>query len=142
MGRKKHDEEDELEDDEQKKEKEEDDDDAAADDDEVETIDLDKAKEEEEDDDDDDDDEDDDEDEEKSAGKTVEEIERRKVFQHEAEEVLESLTLDDFKEVLEENDMEAKLVPKLKKALADVIREGEMTSMDDAWEEALERLED
>ncbi len=108
------------------------------DDDEDDAISLDEAEEEEDDDDDDDDDEDD----EEKAVVSVEEMERRKVFQSEAEEIMEHLTLDDIKEVLEENELEISLAPKLRKHLVEVINEGEAVSMDEVWEEALERLED
>lgn len=111
------------------------------DDDDEDTIDLDTAKEEEEDDDDDDDFEDDDEDEEDKS-QSAEDIERQRLFQVEAEEVLENLTLDDVKEVLKDNDMDASHASKLKKLLVEVINEGEVDTMDDAWDEAIERLED
>ena len=137
MPRKRHDE-DEMDDEdvENPKEKKADDDDL--DDDDEDTIDLDKAEEEE---DDDDDVDEDDEDEEK-AGDSVEEIERKRLFQAQAEDVLESLTMEDVKEVLRENEMEVGLAPKLKKALLEVINEGEVATMDEAWEEAVERLEE
>ncbi|HUO58181.1 MAG TPA: hypothetical protein VMV05_08385 [bacterium] len=106
-------------------------------DDDEDTIDLDQAEEEEEDDDDVDDDEDDD-----TREESVEDVERKRIFQAQAEEVLESLTLDDVKEVLKENDLDLSLAPKLKKYLVEVVNEGEMDSMDDAWEEAIERLEE
>lgn len=114
------------------------DDDDEEDDDEEDTIDLDTAEEEEEDEDDDEEDEDD---EEKTAV-SVDDLERRKVFQSEAEEILEHLTLDDIKEVLSENEQETSLAPKLRKFLVEVIHEGEVDNMDDAWEEALDRLEE
>ncbi len=140
MPRKRHDEE-EMDDEDIEKPKakeEDDDDDDDLDDDDEDTIDLDKAEEEEEDDDDVDDD---DEDEEK-AGDSVEEIERKRLFQAQAEEVLESLTMEDVKEVLRENEMEVSLAPKLKKALLEVVNEGEVATMDEAWGEAIERLEE
>ena len=118
--------------------KETDDDDEDDDDDDEDTIDLDKAEEEE----DDDDDVDDDDDDEEDKGKSVEQIERQKLFQAEAEDVLESLTMDDVREVLKENDLEVSLAPRLKKLLVEVINEGEVVSMDEAWEEAIERLEE
>lgn len=105
------------------------------DDDDEDTIGLDEAEEEE-------DDEDEEDEEEAPAGKSVEDIERRRLFQNEAEEILENLTLEDVREVLRENDLEEGLAPKLKKLLAEVINEGEMDNLDDAWDEALERLED
>lgn len=136
--KRRHDEDDDLEDDEPtvRGRSAADDDD---DDDEEDAISLDEAEEEEGDDDDVDDD-DDDEDEEE--GNSVEDMERRKAFQHEAEEILEHLSMDDVKEVLKENELEATLAPKLKKYLVVVINEGEVESMDEAWTEALERLED
>src|SRR5258708_5323609 len=99
---------------------EEDDDDDDLDDDDEDTIDLDKAEEEEDDDDVDDDDDDD-----EKAKDSVEEIERKRLFQAQAEEVLETLTMDDVKEVLKENEMDVNLAPKLKKALLEVVNEGE-----------------
>jgi hypothetical protein len=113
-----------------------DDDDDDLDDDDEDTIDLDTAEEEEEDDDDDEED-----DEEKEVV-SVDDLERRKLFQTEAEEILEHLTLDDIKEVLSENEQETSLAPKLRKFLVEVIHEGEVENMDDAWEEALDRLEE
>jgi hypothetical protein len=115
-----------------------DDDDEDDDDDDEDTIALDEAEEEE----DDDDDVDDDDEDEEESGKSVEEIERRRLFQGEAEEILENLTLEDVKEVLKENEMEESLASRLKKLLVEVINEGEVTSMDDAWDEAIERLEE
>ena len=114
------------------------DDDDDLDDDDEDTIDLDTAEEEEE----DEDEEEDEEDEEKKAVVSVDDLERRKVFQSEAEEILEHLTLDDIKEVLSENEQETSLAPKLRKFLVEVIHEGEVDNMDDAWEEALDRLEE
>ena len=136
MPRKSRHEEDELEDDKPASGRKEEDDDG--DDDDEDTIDLDTAEEEEED--DDDDDEDDDEEEAKVV--SVDDLERRKVFQSEAEEILEHLTMDDIKEVLSENEQETSLAPKLRKFLVEVIHQGEVDNMDDAWEEALERLEE
>jgi hypothetical protein len=115
-----------------------DDDDDLDDDDDEDTIDLDTAEEEEEDEDDDDDEEDD----EEAKVVSVDDLERRKVFQSEAEEILEHLTLEDIKEVLSENEQETSLAPKLRKFLVEVIHQGEVDNMDDAWEEALERLEE
>jgi hypothetical protein len=117
-------------------EAEEEDEDEDSDEDE-DTIDLDQAEEEE-----DDDDLDDDDDEDEAAGESADDLERRRLFREEAEEILENLTMDDVKEVLKENDQDASLAPRLKKLLVEVIEEGEMTSMDDAWDEALERLEE
>lgn len=114
-----------------------DDDDDDMEDDDEDTIDLDTAEDEEEDDDDIDDDEDDEDD-----ADSVDDIERRRLFQAEAEEILEHLTLDDVREVLSENEMDIALAAKLKKYLAEVVREGEVDNMDDAWEEAMERLEE
>jgi hypothetical protein len=130
-----HEEEDLMDDDEKEDEVEEEEEEDEEDDDE-DTIDLDKAEEEEEDDDDVDDDDDEEDDE------SAELIERRRLFQIEAEEFLENLTMEDVKEVLSENDMDVTWASRLKKHLVDVINEGEVTSMDDAWEEAMERLED
>jgi hypothetical protein len=125
---------DELEDDDDDIEEEEDEDEEEDDDD---TIDLDKAEKEEKDDDDDDD-----EDEEEGLKKSVEEIERQRLFQHEAEDVLENLTMDDVREILKEAELEESLAPRLKKLLVEVINEGDVVTMDEAWEEALERLEE
>ena len=137
MARKRgHEEDEEMVDDDEMDDKETDDEDEDDDDDE-DTIDLDKAEEEEDDDDDVDDD-----DEEEEGTKSVEEIERQRLFQTEAEDFLESLTMDDVREVLKENDLEVSLANKLKKLLVEVINEGEVVSMDEAWEEAIERLED
>lgn len=99
------------------------------------TIALEQAEEEEE------EEEEDDEDDE-AVDDSVEAVERRRLFQHEAEEFLENLTLDDVREVLRENDMAESQAPKLKKFLIDVINEGEMDNLDDAWDEALDRLEE
>ena len=133
-----HEEDEDMEDDEPAKGRAAKDDDDEDDDDD-DAISLDEAEEEE---DDDDDDDDDDEEDEEKAAVSVEEMERRKVFQSEAEEILEHLTLDDIKEVLEENELETSLATKLRKCLVQVINEGEAVSMDEVWEEALERLED
>lgn len=116
----------------------EDDDNEDEDDDDEDTIDLDSAEDEEDDDDDVDDDDEDDE----EKAESVDDMERRKLFQAEAEEILEHLTLDDVKEVLSENEREVSLAPKLKKFLVAVIHEGEVDNMDDAWEEAMERLDE
>jgi hypothetical protein len=132
-----HEEDEDLKDDDEMDGKESDDDEDEDDDDE-DTIDLDKAEEEEEDDDDVDDDDEDEED----SGKTVEQIERQKLFQAEAEDILESLTMDDVREVLKENDLEITLASKLKKLLVEVVNEGEVVSMDEAWDEAIERLDE
>ncbi len=103
---------------------------------EEETIDLEKAKKEEE------DEEDDEEEEEDVLGDTVADIERRRIFQHEAEDLLENLTLDDVRDVLKENGLDTDLASRVKKLLAEVISEGEVSSMDEAWAEAFERIED
>lgn len=137
MPRKSRHEDEELEDDKPASGRKDDDDDLDDDDDE-DTIDLDTAEEEEEDEDDDDDEEDD----EEAKVVSVDDLERRKVFQSEAEEILEHLTLEDIKEVLSENEQETSLAPKLRKFLVEVIHQGEVDNMDDAWEEALERLEE
>ena len=136
MPRKSRHEDEELEDDKPASGRKEEDDDE--DDDDEDTIDLDTAEEEEE----DDDDEDDDDDDEEAKVVSVDDLERRKVFQSEAEEILEHLTMDDIKEVLSENEQETSLAPKLRKFLVEVIDQGEVDNMDDAWEEALERLEE
>ncbi len=135
MPRKSRHEDEELEDDKPASSRKEEDDDE---DDDEDTIDLDTAEEEEE----DDDDEDDEDDEEEAKVVSVDDLERRKVFQSEAEEILEHLTMDDIKEVLSENEQETSLAPKLRKFLVEVIHQGEVDNMDDAWEEALERLEE
>jgi len=127
-----------VDDDERETAVDEDDDEDEGDDDDEDTIALDEAEEEEEDDDDVDDDDEDDDDTKESA----DDIERKRLFQTEAEEILENLTLDDVKEVLKENELDAKFAPKLKKLLAEVIEEGDVDNMDDAWDEAVERLED
>lgn len=134
MPRKSRHEDEELEDDKPVSGRKEEDDDE---DDDEDTIDLDTAEEEEEDDDDDDEDDD-----EEAKVVSVDDLERRKVFQSEAEEILEHLTMDDIKEVLSENEQETSLAPKLRKFLVEVIHQGEVDNMDDAWEEALERLEE
>jgi hypothetical protein len=136
LPRKSRHEDEELEDDKPASGRKEEDDDE--DDDDEDTIDLDTAEEEEE----DDDDEDDDDDDEEAKVVSVDDLERRKVFQSEAEEILEHLTMDDIKEVLSENEQETSLAPKLRKFLVEVIHQGEVDNMDDAWEEALERLEE
>jgi hypothetical protein len=118
------------------------DDDVAADkedddvDDDEDTIDLDSAEKEEE----DDDDEDEDEEEENKV--SVEKLEARRLFQGEAEEILEHITLEDVTEVLRENDMDVEDAVKLKRFLHEVVAEGEVTSMEEAWEEALTRVEE
>ncbi len=120
-----------------------DDDDAVAgeededDDDDEDTIDLDSAEKEEEDDDDDDDDDD-----EEEKNNSVEKIEARRLFQGEAEEILDHITLEDVTEVLRENEMDVEDAPKLKRFLHEVVAEGEVVSMEEAWEEALTRLEE
>jgi hypothetical protein len=105
------------------------------DDDDEDTIGLDEAEEEEEDDDDDDEDE-------EEKGASADDLERRRLFQGEAEEVLENLTLEEVKEVLAENELDLGLASKLKKILGQVVAEGKLASMDDAWDEALERLQE
>jgi hypothetical protein len=137
LPRKSRHEDDELEDDKPASGRKDDDDDDLDDDDDEDTIDLETAEEEEEDDDEDDDDED-----EEAKVVSVDDLERRKVFQSEAEEILEHLTIDDLKEVLNENEQETSLASKLRKFLVEVIHEGEVDNMDDAWEEALDRLEE
>jgi hypothetical protein len=135
--KRRHKEEEELEEDDTPVRRKDDDDDPNDNDEDI--IDLDTAEEEEED--EDEDEEEDEEDEEKIV-LSVDDIERRKIFQSEAEEILEHLVLDDLKEVLSENEMETSLAPRLRKFLVEVIHEGEVDNMDDAWEEALERLEE
>jgi len=136
LPRKSRHEDDEMEDDQPASDRKDDDD--LDDDDDEDTIDLDTAEEEEEDEDEDDDEEDD----EEAKVVSVDDLERRKVFQSEAEEILEHLTIEDLKEVLSENEQETSLAPKLRKFLVEVIHEGEVDNMDDAWEEALDRLEE
>lgn len=137
--KRRHEEDEDMRDDDEMEEEDldEEEDDEEDDDDDEDTIDLDQAEEEEEDDKDVDDDDDED-----ATGESVEDMERRRLFQNESEELLENLTLEDVREVLRENDMAEDLAPKLKKLLVEVINEGEMTSLDDAWDEALERLEE
>ena len=114
---------------------EDEDDDDDLDDDEDDTIDLDSAEQEEKDDEDDEDEDDDD-------NRSVEKIEARRLFQGEAEEILEHITLEDVAEVLRENDMDVEDAPKLRRFLQEVVAEGEVVSMEEAWEEALTRLEE
>ena len=136
--KRRHDDDKELRDDDEMSEKDiEKEDDEEEDEDDEETVGLDKAEEEEEEDDDDDD-----EGEKGFVAETVEDIERRRLFQTEAEDVLENLTQADYVEVLKENEMDPKLAMKLKKFLAEVIREGEMDDMEEAWDEAIDRLEE
>lgn len=131
-------EDDEMMDDEEMDDEDADEEDEEEDDDEDDdTIDLDQAEEEEEDDDDVDDDDDDD-----DSKESVEDLERRRLFQNESEELLENLSLEDVREVLKDNDLDESLAPKLKKLLTEVIGEGEVDNLDDAWDEALERLEE
>lgn len=106
------------------------------DDDDDDTIGLSEAEEEEEDDDDDEDED------ENLLDESAEDLERKRLFQEEAEEILEGLTLEDVKDVLKERDMDPSLAPKLKKILVGVVEDGEATSMDEVWEEAIERLEE
>jgi hypothetical protein len=135
--KRRHEEDKELRDDDEMSEKDvEKEDDEDEEDEEDDTVGLDKAEEEE------DDDDDDDEGEKGFVEETVEDIERRRLFQTEAEDVLESLTQADYVEVLKENEMDSKLALRLKKILAEVIREGEMDDMEEAWDEAIERLEE
>lgn len=138
MPRKRRHEEDEMMDDDEMKDnvEEDDEDEGDADGDDEDTIDLDSAEEEEEDDDDVDDDEDEDDEE------SDDDIERKKLFEAQAEEFLENLTMEDVKEVLQENELDVKLAPKLKKLLVEVLGEGDVDSVDDAWDEALERLQE
>jgi hypothetical protein len=131
-----HEEDDEIMDDDELEGKEDDDEDEEDDEeDDEDTIDLDQAEEEEDDDDLEDEDE-------KGLGRSVDDIERRRIFQNEAEEVLEGLTLEDIREVLKENDQDESLAPRLKRILAEVVNEGEASSMEEVWEEALGRLEE
>jgi hypothetical protein len=114
---------------------EDEDDEDDEDEDEEETIGLDEAEEEEE---DDDDDEEEDEDSPDKSSDT----DRKKLFQAEAEDFLDNLTLEEVKEVLQENDLDEALAPRLRKLLVEVINEGDVDDLDDAWEEAIERLSD
>jgi hypothetical protein len=134
-----HEEDDDMKDEDEMEDKAVEDDDEDDDDDDDDAIGLDEAEEEEEDDDDVDDD---DEEEDGITGKSAEDIEKKRLFQAEAEDILENLTLEDVKEVLKDNEMDEALAPRLKKLLTKVVSEGEMTSMDDAWDEAMERLEE
>ncbi len=109
-------------------------DDEEEDDEEEDTVSLEDAEEEE------DDDDDEDEDEETTDAAT--DKDRKKLFQSEAEDFLENLTLEEIKEVLEENELDLSLAPRLKKLLKEVIDEGTVDDLDDAWDEALERLEE
>ncbi len=120
--------EDDLNDDEESMEEEDDveDEDEEEEDDEEETIGLDDAEDEEEDEDEDED--------EKEEGADTSDKDRKKLFQAEAEDFLENLTLDEVKEVLEENEMDEALAPRLKKLLIEVINEGDVDDLDDAWD--------
>ena len=131
-----HEDEEALDDDVEKEEDLEEDDDDEEDDEDDDTIDLDTAEEEEEDDDDEDDEDDDD------PAVSVDVLEKRRLFQNEAEELMENMTMEDVREVLREADLDEDMAPRLKKILVEVIDEGEAISMDEAWDEALERLED
>ncbi len=123
--------EDELEDDDDEVEDDDEDDD---DDDDDDTIALDQAEEEEKEDEDDDDEDED--------GESVDTIERRRLFQNEAEDLLENMTMEEVREVLRENDLDESQAQRLRKILAEVVDDGEVASMDEAWAEALERLEE
>jgi hypothetical protein len=107
----------------------------ASDDDDEETLGLDEAEEEEEDDDDEDEDE-------EFVKDSVATIESRRLFQHEAEDILEALTLDDVQEVLKDNSLETIHAVRLKKILVDVVEKGELDNWEDAWQEAIRRLEE
>lgn len=137
--KRRHEEDEEMLDDDEREKAVDEDEDEDDDDDDEDTIALDEAEEEEDDDDDVDDDDDEDE---KKTAESVEDIERKRLFQIEAEEILENMTLDDVKEVLKEYELEVGLASRLKKLLVEVINEGDVDSMDDAWDEAVERLED
>ena len=69
-------------------------------------------------------------------------LEKKRLFLNEAEEAMESLSLDDIREVLKDNEMDPKLAPRLKKLLVEVVEEGKVFSMEEAWEEALDRLDE
>lgn len=73
---------------------------------------------------------------------SVEDLEKKRLFLSEAEEALESLTLDEIREVLKDNEMDPKLASRLKKLLSEVVEEGEVTSMEDAWGAAIEKLDE
>lgn len=88
------------------------------------------------------DEEDEDEDEDEDLEESVEELEQRRIFETEAEEILEHLTLNDYKEKLEEEEISSKYAGQLKRLLKQVIQDGAVLSMEDAWDEALERLQD
>jgi hypothetical protein len=107
------------------------------DDQDVDTLGLDEAEEEEE-----DEDEDEEDDEEEFVKDTVATLETRRVFQHEAEEILDNLTLEDVQEVLKDNEIEISHAGRLKRILTKVIEEGEMDNWEEAWEEAIDRLEE
>jgi hypothetical protein len=128
---------DELNDDEDSVEEEDEleDDEEEEDEDDEETIGLDEAEEEEEDDDDDEEDEED-------SPTKASDSDRKKLFQAEAEDFLENLTLEEVKEILQENDLDEALAPRLRKLLVEVINEGDVDDLDDAWDEAIERLGD
>jgi hypothetical protein len=111
--------------------------DADDDEDDADTLGLDEAEEEEKEDDDSDEDDD-----EEFVKESVATLESRRVFQHEAEEILDNLTQEDVQEVLRDNGLDADHAGRLKKILMKVIEEGEMDSWEDAWEEAIRRLEE
>jgi hypothetical protein len=111
-------------------------DDDEGDEDAEDTVDLDEVEE------DSDDEEEEGEAGEEGIGDSVEDLEKKRLFMNEAEEALDNLTLDDIREVLKDNDMDPKMAPRLKKLLLEVVEDGEVTSMEEAWEEALDRLDE
>jgi hypothetical protein len=125
-----------LDDDEKESVKDEDADEDGEEETEAETLNLEQAEEEEA------EEEEEDEDDEEFVEATVEDLARRRIFQTEAEETLESITLEEVKDVLKERGMEMSLASRLKKFLSEVIGDGEMESWEEAWQEAINRLEE
>jgi len=107
------------------------------DDDDEDTLGLDEAEEEESEDEESDEDDDD-----EFVKDSVATLESRRLFQHEAEEILENLTLEDVQEVLKDNEIDVKHAARLKRLLGQVVDEGELDKWEDAWEEAIGRLQE
>lgn len=91
-------------------------------------------------------DEDEDEDEEEDGGfldeEEIEEMDACRIFQEEAQEILEHLTMDEVREVLKERGFDPEHGPRLRQLLREVIDQGEVSSWEEAWDAALEALED
>lgn len=73
---------------------------------------------------------------------SVEDLEKKRLFMIEAEEAMENLTLDDIREILKDNEMDPKLATRLKKLLSEVVEEGDVATMEEAWAEALDRIDE